>query len=151
MATSSNIIFGDTDVRPNDMAGVSGTGANDKLQSGHADGSAYKDYQQFYGGEGSDTFILRAKDFGGEQKYGVDKYITDFQGAGGWFASNNDFLALTGFGSGSTLTYEKSGAIDSGSLDYYTIHDTATNANYTLMIHSLNGEKLKAGDYAFYA
>jgi hypothetical protein len=150
-------VFGDQDLTPNAIGKVSddGRGANDKLQSGFANGSAYKDYQQFHGGDGSDTFILRAKDFGGATAYGgISKYITDFQGAGGYSATNNDFLAFNGFGAGSTLTYETSRAPASGgpdSIDVYKIHSTATGQDYEILIHSLNGKHLGTGDYAFYA
>lgn len=155
-SSSGGIIFGDQDLTPNTISKVSdnGHGLNDKLQSGYANGAAYKDYQQFHGGDGSDTFILRAKDFGGETAYGgISKYITDFQGAGGYSPTNNDFLALNGFGSGSTLTYETSRAPASGgpdSIDVYKIHSASTGQDYEILVHSLNGKHLAASDFAFY-
>lgn len=156
-STPNKIIFGNTDISPGDIRSVSdnGSGANDKLQSGYSNGSAYQDFQQFHGGNGNDTFILRAKDFGGTTEFnGINKYITDFQGAGGYSAGNNDFLSFTGFGAGSTLTFEESRATKTAgvdTIDVYRLHDASNGKDYDILIHSLNGKHLAAGDFAFYA
>jgi hypothetical protein len=81
--------------------------------------------------------------------------IYDFSGAGGFVAgSPNDFLALTGFSAGSTLTFSHFGMVHGAVNDdyqFYTVHDEASNASYTIFINSPDGNKLVSGDYAFYA
>jgi hypothetical protein len=146
-----NITSGDND-GDGSMRTVSGDGAKQALATGYLDGTAYTGYQQLFGGDGSDSFTLRAKDFG-TAEYSIHKYITDFQGAGGWYATNNDFISFTGFGAGSTLSFSHSGSTapnDPGSIDFYTIHSTATGHDWTLLVHSMNGRHLATGDYNFY-
>ena len=128
-----------------------GTGGNDKLQ-GNGGGDVY------YGGAGNDTFIIKASDLhnGPSSVSGVHAtdVIFDFGGAGGWSSTNNDFIALTGFGKGSTVSFDHFGGNANGttntSLQYYTVHDTATNTDATIMVHSLNSQLLAKGDFAFY-
>lgn len=140
-----------------DVDKMAGGAGNDKLE-GHAE------YNQYYGGAGNDTFILAAK-FGqttdAPSTVFADQasYITDFQGANGTGSTNpangtgdHDFIALTGFGEGSTLTLDhigKSGT-SGATLYYYNIFDTHTGKYYNFEINSLNGKGLGAGDYAFY-
>ncbi|UFN50975.1 hypothetical protein LPC08_10345 [Roseomonas sp. OT10] len=145
-----DIIFGDTDPKPGSDK-VTGTSGKDILQSGNSDGSANTAQQQFFGGEGSDTFILRMKDFVTDGDF-YNKYVSDFQGAGGWSATNNDFVAFTGFGSGATLELVGEAGVPEGyvgSLLKYTVH--TSTGDYNLLIHSVDGKALGAGDYAFYA
>ena len=130
---------------------IAGTGGNDKLQ-GNGGGDVY------YGGSGNDTFIIKAADliFGPStvSNIAATDVIFDFGGAGGWAGSNNDFIALVGFGAGSTATFSKYGhnADSSVNMNYqfYTIHDTTTNTDSTVFVNSLNGKLLTAGDFAFY-
>lgn len=134
------------------MAGAAG---NDTLL-GHAA------FNQYYGGEGSDTFIVSAA-FALEGKDGASKaygdqfaFITDFQGAGGYSATNNDFVAFTGFGANAVLTEVGTGASGTSSvakLYYYTISwtDSSNISHVTnIALNSVNGEKLSSNDYAFY-
>jgi hypothetical protein len=97
------------------------------------------------GGDGNDAFIIKAKDLDA----GAHDTIYDFGGAGGWIAGNNDFLALTGFGAGSSIT----SVVDSTKVDglaYYTVHSTTFNEDFVISIASTNGQHLAAGDFAFY-
>lgn len=129
---------------------ISGDGTNDALQ-GHAD------FNQLYGGGGSDTFILANKFSAGAHEGASTNfadtwvYITDFQGAGGYSATNNDFVAFTGYSAGSFLTLLKTVA-GAGTDAYfnYSITDAATGVVKNLLVHSLNGQALADGDYAFF-
>lgn len=80
--------------------------------------------------------------------------IFDFSGAGGWAASNNDFIALVGFGAGSTITFAHYGnnadTTVNNHYQYYTVHDTTSGMDATIFVNSVNGVKLTAGDFAFY-
>lgn len=133
------------------MAGGSG---NDKLE-GHAD------FNQYYGGAGNDTFILAAK-FGqttdAPTTVFADQaaYITDFQNASGGTNPANapgdhDFIALTGFGEGSSVHLDHVGTsgTNGATLYYYNIYDTHTGNYYNFLVNSLNGKALGAGDFAF--
>ena len=77
----------------------------------------------------------------------------DFAGAGGTPAGDNDVLQLTGFGAGSTLAFSRYGGTWNGAIDptvqYYTVHDTASGADYRLYVHSVDGQLLTASDYSF--
>ncbi|HZU62892.1 MAG TPA: hypothetical protein VFF98_04355 [Novosphingobium sp.] len=139
---------------------VVGTGNGDHISGGSGndtlEGTGGNDI--YYGGAGNDTFIITASSLaassGTTDNINALAVIFDFQGAGTWTSTNNDFLALTGFGAGSTLTFDHYGGTQTGALDvtqqYYTVHDTTTGNNYTIYIHSLDGSQIKAGDYAFY-
>ncbi len=130
---------------------ISGTGGNDTLQ-GNGGGDVY------FGGAGSDTFIIKASDLingpTSVNNVAATDVIYDFSGAGGWQASNNDFIAFEHFGVGSTLNFERYGGNADGSpnhqLQYYTVHDTTTGGDYTIFIKSLDGNQLAHGDYNFY-
>lgn len=158
MPDSYGITYGTTDITPNDASSVSGTGGNDRLQSGGADGSSYTNHQDFFGGEGSDTFILRAKDFDGTPT--VSSYVEDFSGAAGSSSANysettNDFLAFSGFGTGATLTLveTREGTVANSTDDKiftYHILDASGSVVGAFNVQSLNGQTLGAGDYAFY-
>ncbi len=158
MPDSYGITYGTTDITPNDGSTVAGTRGNDRLQSGGADGSANTGYQRFFGGEGNDTFILRAKDFDGSTT--VSKYVADFSGAAGsgpanYSPSTNDFLAFSGFGSGATLALveTRDGTVPSSTTDKiftYHILDASGAVVGAFNVQSLNGQTLGAGDYAFY-
>jgi hypothetical protein len=111
----------------------------------------------FQGGAGQDGFVLQAsalaKSTGLTNGIDADAVIFGFGGAGGWSATNNDFLALTGFGAGSTISldhYGKVGGVTDTTMQFYTIHDTATGSDYTIYIRSLNGNALSAGDFHFF-
>ncbi len=126
---------------------VSGKAGNDKIVIPHAEGTAYA-----YGGAGNDTFMFKASSFqASDAQDDIAVKIHDFGGAGGWSATNNDFLHFSGFGAGSSLTLDRQGAVEgNGTLYYYTLHDTATNLDYHIVIKSLNGKALGQGDYNFY-
>ena len=116
----------------------------------------------YYGGAGNDAFVLSAKalrassGFCAPDHSEIQGAIVDFSGAGGWNACNNDFIALTGFGAGSTMTLGHYGTDCYGCIDrtmqYYTLHDTAQNVDYTIFIHSTDGCQLSTakGDFNFY-
>lgn len=135
---------------------VAGGSGNDRLQGNAA-------FNQFYGGAGNDTFILSSKAAytgggtgapQGESNVFANQfaYLTDFGGAGGFAASNNDFLAFSGFGAGSTLTLvDNSPSPTAGArLLQYTLTDSATGAQFNVLINSVNGKELTTADYAFY-
>ncbi len=130
---------------------LAGTGGNDKLQ-GNGGGDVY------YGGAGNDTFIIKASALIGgptsTSNINATDVIFDFGGAGGWVATNNDFIALVGFGAGSTISFAKYGANADTTvnmhLQYYTVHDTTSGMDATIFVNSVNGNKLTAGDFAFY-
>lgn len=132
-------------------AHISGTSGNDKLE-----GTGGNDL--YYGGAGNDTFIVTAASLAASTSVtnGIhaEAVIYDFGGAGGWSATNNDFLALEGFGAGSTLTFARYGGNADGSANttyqYYTVHSASTGADYTIFVHSVDGKLLGAGDYNFY-
>lgn len=137
-----------------------GTSAPDTLNGGsgtdHIDGGAGNDYinghagdNHLYGGAGNDTFVISLKDL----EAGATNYIQDFAGAGGYNAGANDFLALTGFSAGSTMTATTIHAPDAHGyvLITYTLHDAATNADYTFLLNSLSTKVLGAGDFQWYA
>ncbi len=125
---------------------ISGTGGHDILQ-GNGGGDVY------YGGGGNDAFVVKASDLingpTSVNNIQATDVFYDFGGAGGWSSSNNDFIAFEHFGKGSTLNFLHYGGSDVH-LQYYAIHDTATNTDSTIFIHSLNGAKLVLGDYNFY-
>jgi hypothetical protein len=137
------------------VADVIGTDGNDKL-SGTSSGDIIQGFggvDAMYGKAGNDAFVIRLSDFDPATK--VQDVIYDFGGAGGWSASNNDFISLLGFGAGSTMTFQKYGKVDGvehTDLQYYTIHSTDTGLDYTIFVHSLDGKLLSnvKGDYNFY-
>lgn len=132
---------------------LAGDGDRDILQ-GHAA------FNQYFGGAGNDTFILSSKMAhqadayeGASTKFSNQfAYIADFGGAGGWSGTNNDFIALTGWGAGSHIDLVKSGASGTpgATLYYYTITDGVTHEVFNFMINSLNGKALGKGDFNFY-
>jgi len=135
---------------------VHGTSGSDMLYS-TGGGETY------YGGAGNDSFVISLKSLQAPATDGLtyhdtikaDAAILDFGGAGGWSATNNDFLALTGFSAGSTFTFAKYGVHGSGvdvTSQFYTIHDAATNHDFTIFIHSTDGKLLSkgTGDVNFY-
>lgn len=114
----------------------------------------------FYGGGGHDTFIITASSMlnshgSTDGINGASAVILDW--------SDNDFLALEGFGPGSTLTFSRFGGNQDGSFpteanyEYYTLHDTTTGNNYTIFIHSVDHTLLEGpspgafGDMNFFA
>ena len=130
------------------LAGGSG---NDKLEGQAA-------FNQYYGGAGSDTFIIAAKFSTTSATASADfsaqaAYITDFTGGGGHSGGDNDFIAFTGFGAGSwlTLTHTGTSGTSGATIYYYAIHDGVTGDIVNIEINSLSGAALGAGDYAFYA
>ncbi len=132
---------------------IAGTTGTDRLE-GHAA------FNQYYGGAGNDTFIIshtmavKANAHVGASTKFSDQlaYIADFGGAGGWSATNNDFVALTGFSAGSTLTLvgDRASGTTGAHLYQYAVTDAATGDVFNILINSVNGKALGKGDYAFY-
>lgn len=129
---------------------VAGDGQNDILQ-GNGGNDTY------FGGAGNDTFVITqnslADSVGPTQGAPDQAVIFDFQGAGAWSKTSNDFLALEGFGAGSTLTflhYGMSGGVVDDTLQTYDVHSSTTGKDYQIFIHSVDGSLLGNGDYAFY-
>lgn len=129
---------------------IAGDGGNNQLQ-GNGGNNTY------YGAAGNDTFKITQNSLehasGPTEGGPADAVIFDFQGAGGWSKTSNDFLSLGGFGAGSTLTFLRYGD-SGGSVDpteqYYVVHAATTGDNYLIFIHSVDGALLGAGDYQFY-
>lgn len=127
---------------------LSGTAGKDIFQ-GHAA------FNQYYGGQGDDTFKLVAKfanssgaHQGQSTKFGDQfAYVTDFAGAG---VAGGDFIAFDGF-KGSTLKMEHKGSTDAQghTLYYYSVADNAGHV-FNFMVNSLTGKELGKGDFAFY-
>lgn len=145
---------------------VVGTKFNDKIFGGSGNdglnGGAGNDYLDggsgtnvLTGGAGNDTFAIKFKDLAVTDK--IQDTINDFSGAGSWNATNNDFIAFSGFSKGSELIFDStSTAFHSSSnpqaaLMYYHIHDAASGHYYHLGIVSTNGHLLAKGDFNFYA
>jgi hypothetical protein len=112
---------------------------------------------QFQGGAGQDAFIIQAgalaQSCGLTNGIDADTVIFGFSNAGVWSATNNDFVSFTGFGAGSTLTFDhygKPGGVTDTTLQFYTVHDTTSGNDYTIYIRSLNGNQLATGDYHFF-
>jgi hypothetical protein len=140
-----------TTVTTTNDASTAGTSGSDVLYAAAGGNPA------FFGGAGNDAFVIKATSLTNtldglsyKNTIGADAAILDFSGAGGWNSTNNDFLALTGFGVGSTLSFSHYGTAGN-TTQFYTVHDTTTNADYTIYIHSVSGKLLGAGDYNFYA
>jgi hypothetical protein len=129
---------------------IAGDGNNDQLQ-GNGGNDTY------YGGAGNDTFKITQSSLedstGPTQGGPAQAVIFDFQGAGSWSKTSNDFLSLDGFGAGSTLTFlrygDTGGTVDD-TQQYYDVHSSTTGNDYTIFIHSVDGAQLGAGDYQFY-
>ena len=142
--TASDFVFGHGDT-------ITGGAGGDSLSSLGGDNT-------YFGGAGSDSFVLKAKALAnstglGAGNSGADVAIQDFEGAGGWSATGNDFIAFTGFGAGSTLTFDhfgQTGPSTDPTLQFYTLHDTTSGNDYSVFIHSLDGAKIALGDFAFY-
>jgi Ca2+-binding RTX toxin-like protein len=133
---------------------VAGSGGKDALVGG-------KGIDRYYGSAGNDAFVIKLSDFDASLSNNASlgakaqDFIYDFHGAGVYEAGNNDFLYLSGFGAGSTITFTGYGynsASPSGDVhaQYYTIHSTTTGLDYVIAVGSVNGNQLKLGDYNFY-
>jgi Ca2+-binding RTX toxin-like protein len=133
---------------------IGGTGGNDALAGGGG-----VDYM--YGGAGNDAFVIKLSDFdpalnsaAGGPGAKTQDFIYDFNGAGSWNGTNNDFLYLQGFGAGSTISFQgygQAGGVVDTHAQYYTIHSTLTGLDYTIAVGSTNGQQLVLGDYNFYS
>ncbi|WP_404482165.1 hypothetical protein [Novosphingobium sp. BL-52-GroH] len=133
---------------------VAGSSSKDALVGG-------KGVDRLYGGSGNDAFVIKLSDFDASLSSNASlgaktqDFIYDFHGAGVYEAGNNDFLYLSGFGAGSTITFTGYGynsANPTGDVhaQYYTIHSTLTGLDYVISVGSTNGNLLKLGDYNFY-
>jgi len=101
------------------------------------------------GTKASDTFVLHPTDFS-VQATGVQVAISPFGGAALNRAAgkDNDFLQLSGFSTGSTLSWDHDSATDSH-LGYYRLHDAVSNQDFMLSIYSTTNKHLAAGDFGF--
>jgi len=121
---------------------VAGSGSNEMI------GDNTQSVQAVVGGAGNDAFVISLKSL----EAGGSDVIYDFGGAGGWSATNNDFIAFTGFSAGSGVT----NIVDStkvAGLAYYTLHDAASGQDFTVAIESTDGNHLakSTGDFNFYS
>ncbi len=96
----------------------------------------------------SESFSLKLSDLSATAS-GVQRAYSAFGGAGGWFASDNDFLALSGFSAGSTFTWDHDDPTNA-KIGTYRVHDAASGHDYLISIQSTDGAHLKAGDFNFY-
>ena len=80
---------------------------------------------------------------------GVQVKINAFGGAGQWQATDNDWVSLLGFSKGSTLSWNHDSATDSKD-GFYTLHDAATNHDFSVEIYSTDGKHAALGDFNFY-
>ena len=106
------------------------------------------------GGAGNDSFNVTSKQFTNNHPGQVQVEIVNFGGAGGWNATNNDFLHLSGFGTtaqGSSLTFLKDSPTTAG-LSYYDIHSGLSGQDYIIGIEGVGGVSphLVSSDYNFY-
>ncbi|HWU03905.1 MAG TPA: hypothetical protein VN222_14290 [Novosphingobium sp.] len=142
---------------------IVGTGNGDHISGGSGNDVLYGTggNDVYYGGGGNDTFVITESALSLSSSttngYAAQAVIYDFGGAGGWSATDNDFIRLVGFGTtaqGTTLAFDHYGAFADGTTDvtkqYYTIHDALNGNDYTIYVHSLDGAQLKLGDYNFY-
>jgi len=132
---------------------INGFAGNDTLSGGAGNdlikGGAGVDY--LYGNAGSDTFVFAAADGDGWTEQFGGETIMDFQGQAKWSATNNDFIAFTGFGAGAHLDYV-GGSVHNAQLQYYVVQNAANVTVFHLAVKMEAGAgKLSAGDYAFYA
>lgn len=148
---SADKIYGlagnDTLVGGADNDTIVGGAGNDYIKGG-----AGNDY--LYGGAGNDQFVFQKGDLDAWTPSGGGDTIMDFQGAGGYSATDNDFIVFSGFGttsSGASLTYLGTSS-HVANLQYYSVTADASHggASYHLAIISTNGQHLAAGDYNFY-
>ena len=124
---------------------------------------------QLYGNAGSDQFYFRFGDLGTTYVAGTvvtaamwnpqtgGDMIMDFQGAGRWFATNNDFISFNGFGT----------AAEGARVDYlgtvagfptaavYAVTAAATKGGginlFTVQLDGGGATQLVSGDYQFNA
>lgn len=125
---------------------------------------------QLYGGAGSDSFVFKTSDLG--TTYSSSTTVTaamwnshtggdmimDFQGVGGYFASNNDILSFSGFGTtaqGAHIDYL--GTVTGfATSQVYAVHAAAAMGGGVNLIavqmdltSAHTGTHLVAGDYQF--
>lgn len=167
MSTQVNVKMGSGDERysaltdgtANQTHSINGQAGNDVIQGGNvADiitGGTGAD--RVYGGAGSDTFVFNAGDLvsslgQGNGYNGLVDYIVDFQGAGisnhaSGATGDQDLIQFYGFGAGSTLDFVKD--VNANMAYYYVNDPTDPSHNGYLLLGSVNGAHLVAGDYQF--
>jgi hypothetical protein len=122
----------------------SGAG-DDCLRGGRAAGADIIDggrgADRVAGGLGDDAFVFSKASLGAKTADGGYDRIKDFEGAG---VSGGDLVQFNGFSSAATLSYVSDGAFG---LQRYDVTDGAFTT--TLLVRSLNGAHLAAGDYVF--
>ena len=99
------------------------------------------------GGAGADSFIWAAADVINAPA-GTQDALLDFEGAGDGAASG-DLLIFNGLSAGSTLTLTSHSAVDPH-LYTYTLTNFATGCTEAIVIYSVNGQALTAGDFLFH-
>ncbi|NOG70600.1 hypothetical protein [Roseicella sp. DB1501] len=136
---------------------ISGTRYDDTLEGG-------AEPSRFLGGAGNDTFVLKAGELLQIGGSGLVDQILDFHGAGSSGDGEQDVLTLSGFGAGSTLTFDHYGAdrvfdpdldryvlIENQRQQYYRVTDgaDATKSGILLVQMADGTNQLTADDYAF--
>ncbi len=99
------------------------------------------------GGAGADSFIWAAADVINAPA-GTQDTILDFEGAGDG-ATSGDLLIFNGLSAGSTLTLTSHSTVDPH-LYTYTLTNFATGCAEAIVIHSVDGRALTAGDFLFH-
>ncbi|MFC7478312.1 hypothetical protein ACFQS7_28515 [Dankookia sp. GCM10030260] len=139
------------------MATINGTAGNDTLvgTSGNDLIRGFGGNDVLIGGAGNDSFYFKFGDLDAWVPTTGGDTIRDFGGAGGWSASNNDFISFNGFGTIGTGAHLDFFATSSyvPTLQYYKVFaDAAHGGGFSwLAVNSLNGAHLATGDYAFNA
>lgn len=135
---------------------IYGSSGNDRIDGGAGNdlirGGTGVDF--VYGGAGNDTFSFVKGDMSLVGGSAVDT-VFDFHGAGGYSATENDFLSFTNFGSGATLVFDGASTVQSN-LEFYHVQDAGQS--YFFAVHFVDPVRTPApgtgtlarGDYAFY-
>ena len=124
---------------------------------------------QLYGNAGSDQFFFKAGDLGTTYASGTvvtasmwnpatgGDMIMDFQGAGGYFATNNDFVSFNGFGTAAQGAYVEYLGVYAPmpSVAVYAVHAAPVKGGginlFTVQLDGGASTHLVSGDYQFNA
>ena len=118
---------------------ITGSSGNDVITGG-----AGSDYM--YGGGGNDTFLWQTSNI--KDPKAVD-YVYDFAGAGD---NTGDNLVFYGFGKASSFEVTGQQKLSNGAVIYdYLLTNSSNGDSQHIKVTSLNGLKLTADDYHFYA
>lgn len=135
---------------------ILGGAGSDRIDAGAGNdlirGGAGADFM--LGGAGNDTFLFAPADMTMVRGAPVDT-IYDFHGAGGYSATENDFIAFTGFSAAATVVFDGASTVASG-LEYYHVQDAGQS--YYFAVHFVDPVRAPApgagtlakGDFQFY-